>query len=154
MKKSLILLALLSTFANLSFAEDTATINSSANVNASCKFSSEQYVVDFGSLKHSQNFDASQLSKDFDLMFECTNGTQASISEPEFLGGPVLRNQRGEVIPYFVANRAGFGGNYVGMGYGNAEMIKHGININIAQGSFLNARAGSFQGVFLVNVNY
>lgn len=154
MKNSLILVALLSVFANIAFAEDTATINTSANINASCKFSSAEYIVDFGNLKHSQNFVLSQLNKNLDLMFECTNGTQASIGAPSFLGGPVLRGPSGAQIPYSVSNRAGFGGNYVGLGYGNSELIKHGYIIAVPPANFLNARPGSYQGVFQVTVNY
>lgn len=138
------------------YAEDTATINSSATVQAGCTFIDKDVILDFGVIKgqitSSDPVYQASLVKTSNLRFECTKGVQASVTLPQPTGSLKALGIT-QSINYTVANLAGTPSfNTVGRGYGDPQPLIYNYKVSLSSPSVSVAPVGLYEGSFLVVV--
>lgn len=147
MKKSLLVAALFAAFSSTSaMAADTATINATANVLATCKFVQNQGTLAFGTLDGKSMVNATASTT---LSYECTNGTQSIVSLNNGVAFSDLKNaDQTSLIRYTLTT---VGENQVGQGFVGHE-LQYVVNANIAYDAYKDAKAGEHTDTIFVSI--
>lgn len=149
MKQSLLVIALLASFASTSaMAQDTATVNATATVLANCQFVVDQGQLNFGALNPEINRNVGATTS---LSYKCSKGTQSTVVVNNGLETSKLRSPNGSEILYvFSIDPDEL--SKVGTGFGG-DALSLQVNAFVPYNSYKDVEPGTYTDSVLVTVS-